>query len=536
MSDDPGSAASADAAREDAVPVLRMAGIEKAFAGVPALRGAELVVGEAEIHALIGQNGAGKSTMIKILNGAYRRDAGTVELDGRAVAFRSPHEARLGGVSTIFQEVNLVGYRSVTENVVLGAEPRRFGMIDWRAAHRTARAAVERFGLDIDVRRPLHRFGIATQQLVAIARAVAVDARLVIMDEPTSSLDERETATLFEVMRSVRASGVSILYVSHYLEELFAVCDRVTTMRDGRTVDVRDIADADRLGLVSRMIGRDPDEVRARGATGFSAERDGRSGGETVLELESLSNGRNLHDASLVVHAGEIVGLAGLLGTGRSELAELAFGVEAPAAGRVRVGGVPVRFAAPADAIAAGIGFCTEDRKIDGIVPELSVRENLTLALLPRLATRGVVPPGAERDLVDRFIDRLGIKCAGPEQPVRELSGGNQQKVLLARWLATEPELLILDEPTRGIDVGAKHEIQRLIDALAREGMAILMISSELEELLEGADRVTVLQDGRTVAELDRDGLDERTLLAAIAAAPGAEGAGAAADGAGARG
>ena len=510
-------------------PVLRMEGIEKAFAGVPALSGAKLIVGRGEIHALIGQNGAGKSTMIKILNGAYRRDAGNVELDGRPVAFRSPHEARDGGVSTIFQEVNLVGHRSVTENIVLGREPTRFGMIDWKTAHRTAREAVGRFGLDIDVRRPLHRHNLAVQQLVAIARAVSTQARLVIMDEPTSSLDERETETLFDVMRAVRADGPSILFVSHYLDELFAVCDRVTTMRDGRTVDARDIAGADRLGLVSTMIGRDPDEVRSRGATGFSPPGPSGSRGPgtdasdvpdaIVLEIESLSNGRNLHDASLVVHRGEIVGLAGLLGAGRSEIAELVFGLEPPAAGAIRLEGRSVVFAEPADAIRAGIGFCTEDRKVDGIVPELSVRENLTLALLPRLTRRGAIPVETERALVEDFVERLGIKCASIEQPVRELSGGNQQKVLLARWLATEPTLLILDEPTRGIDVGAKHEIQRLVDGLARAGMAILMISSELEELLEGARRVVVLQEGRTVAALDHDGINEDSLLAAIAGA-----------------
>ena len=504
--------------RSPGPPVLRMAGIEKAFAGVPALSGAELVVERGEIHALIGQNGAGKSTMIKILNGAYRRDAGRIELDGRAVAFRSPHEARAGGVSTIFQEVNLVGYRSVTENIVLGREPTRFGLIDWKAAHRTAREAVGRFGLDIDVRRPLHRHNLAVQQLVAIARAVSTQARLVIMDEPTSSLDERETENLFEVMRAVRADGPSILFVSHHLDELFAVCDRVTTMRDGRTVDARDIDDADRLGLVSTMIGRDPEEVRSRGATGFSPPRRLRRGAP-LLEIESLSNGRNLHDASLVVHRGEILGLAGLLGAGRSELAELVFALEPPAAGAIRFDGAAAAFGEPADAIRAGIGFCTEDRKVDGIVPELSVRENLTLARLPQLARRGAILREAERALVEEFVERFGIKCASIDQPIRELSGGNQQKVLLARWLATEPLLLILDEPTRGIDVGAKHEIQRLVDALSREGMAILMISSELEELLEGALRVVVLQEGRTVAALEREQLDEETLLGAIAGA-----------------
>ncbi len=493
-----------------------MSGICKAFAGVPVLRDARLAIAPAEVHALIGQNGAGKSTLIKILNGAYTKDAGSILIEDAPVNFKSPHEAQLAGVSTIFQEVNLVHYRSVTENIVLGQEPHQWGMIDWPLAHKRARDVVARFGLDIDVRRPLHHYNIAIQQLVAIARAVSFSARLVIMDEPTSSLDEQEKEVLFEVIRGLKADGVSVLYVSHHLDELFAVCDRVTIMRNGRMVGEHAIKEVTKLDLVAAMIGRDRSEIQKQGATGFSAGVV--AGDEVVLEVKDLSNGRNLKSVSFLVHKGEIVGLAGLLGSGRSETAELVFGAELPAGGETRIKGVKTAFGAPVDAIASGMCYCTEDRKADGIFPELSVRENLTLALLPKLARRGLIPRDEERALVERFIKSLGIKTSGQEQPIRELSGGNQQKVLLSRWLALDPELLILDEPTRGIDVGAKYEIQKLIDALARQGMAILMISSEFEELAEGANRVIVLHEGKSVATIERDELSEDTIINAVAA------------------
>jgi len=483
---------------------------------VSVLRDARLVIAPAEVHALIGQNGAGKSTLIKILNGAYTKDAGSVLIEGAPVDFQSPHDAQLGGVSTIFQEVNLVHYRSVTENIVLGQEPRKWGMIDWARAHNRARDVVARFGLDIDVRRPLHHYNIAIQQLIAIARAVSFSARLVIMDEPTSSLDEQEKEVLFEVIRGLRADGVSVLYVSHHLDELFAVCDRVTIMRDGRMVGEHAIKEVTKLDLVAAMIGRDRSEIQKQGATGFSAGVV--AGDEVVLEVKDLSNGRNLKSVSFLVHKGEIVGLAGLLGSGRSETAELVFGAEAPARGETLVKGAKTAFSAPVDAIASGMGFCTEDRKADGIFPDLSVRENLTLAMLPKMARRGMIPREEERKLVERFIKSLGIKTSGQEQPIRELSGGNQQKVLLSRWLSLDPDLLILDEPTRGIDVGAKHEIQKLIDALARQGMAILMISSEFEELAEGSNRVIVLHEGNSVAVIERDELSEDTIINAVAA------------------
>jgi galactofuranose transport system ATP-binding protein len=499
-----------------AQPLLAMEGIVKAFPGVRALEDASLRVGRGEVHAVMGQNGAGKSTLIKILTGAYRRDAGTVTLDGQPVDFHSPQQAQAGGVSAIYQEVNLVPFRSVAENIFLGREPSRFGLIDRRRMHREARELLERLGVGVEVSRPLGTINVALQQMVAIARAISFESKLVVMDEPTSSLDEAEVATLFDVVRQLKAAGVSVIFVSHRLDEVFGICDRVTVMRDGRTVDDRPLAEVTRLELVALMLGKDLAEVRRSGATGFADATHHAE--QRLLEAEGLRGAnRSLRHADLRVRAGEIVGLAGLLGSGRTELARAIFGADPVEAGEVRVDGRPVRFGSPADAIKAGIGLAPEDRKTEGIVPEMSLRENLTLALLPAISRYGVVDRRRQEEVVDRFIKRLDIKTTGPDQKIRELSGGNQQKVLLARWLCLDPRLLLLDEPTRGIDVGAKGEIQALINELADNGLGVLMISSELEELIEGSDRVVVLRDGRTVAELPHEAVSEDAIMQAMA-------------------
>jgi len=492
-----------------------MQGITKTFPGVLALQDASLEVGHAEVHALIGENGAGKSTMIKILTGAYRRDAGTILFDGRPIDFQSPHQAQANGVSTIYQEVNLVPFRSVSENIFMGREPRRWGLIDWRRMNVEASKILDRFGIRVDVSQPLMSLNVAAQQMVAIARAVSFQSKLVIMDEPTSSLDEREVGTLFDVIRQLKRDGVSVIFVSHRLDELYAVCDRVTIMRDGQTVDNRPIAGISRLELVALMLGKDLGEVKRSGVTGFSDEAHAAQ--QVLLEARGLRRGRKLQGVDVDVRAGEIVGLAGLLASGRTETARAIFGADAVEAGEVRVDGTPMRFKSPGDAIRAGIGFCTEDRKTEGIIPYMSVRENLTLALLPVLARSGIIDHEKQEAVVDRFIQRLGIKTSGPDQKIRELSGGNQQKVLLARWLCLNPRLLILDEPTRGIDVGAKGEIQSLINELADEGLGVLMISSELEELTEGSDRVVVLRDGRTVAQLPHGEITQNAIMHAMA-------------------
>ncbi len=500
-------------------PLLAMRAIDKRFDGAQALSDAALEVRPGEVMALIGQNGAGKSTLVKVLTGAHRRDAGTIEFDGRPVDFASPEAAQRGGISTIYQEINLIPFRSVAENIFLGREHRRFGLLDWRRMNAEAAALMRRFALDLDVRQPLIALSTPIQQMVAIARAVSFRARLVIMDEPTSSLDEREVGVLFQVIRQLARDGVAVIFISHRLDELYAVCDRVTVMRDGRTVLTRRLAEIDKLGLVAAMLGRDRGQVQAH-ATGFTGAA--HAAGAELLAAKGLQAGRKLRDARVAVQAGQIVGLAGLLGSGRTEVARAVFGADPPDSGTIRLMGKASAPKTPAEAIALGVGFCAEDRKVEGIIPEMSVRENLTLALLPRLARAGVVDEARQRVIVDRFVARLGIKAAGPEQPIRELSGGNQQKVLLARWLCTEPRLLILDEPTRGIDVGAKAEIQALMRALADQGLGVLMISSELDEIVEGADRVFVLADGRTVADLARAEASIPAIMAAMAHDPAA--------------
>jgi ribose transport system ATP-binding protein len=495
-------------------PLLVMHDIDKRFQGVHALSGASLEVEPAEIMALIGQNGAGKSTLIKILTGAYRRDTGSITFAGRPIDFASPQAAQRGGVSTIYQEINLVPFRSVAENIFLGREYRRLGLLDWGRMNSDATDLLRRFAVEIDVRRPLMEFSTAIQQMVAIARAVSFKAQLVIMDEPTSSLDEREVAVLFDVMRRLRAEGVAVIFISHRLDELYQVCDRVTVMRDGRTVSTSRMAEMDKLHLVSAMLGRDLETVRAR-STGFSAPKS--PPGKVVLSAEGLRIGRKVRDARIEVREHQIVGLAGLLGSGRTEVARAIFGADPPDAGTIEIDGRAVSPQEPADAIALRVGYCSEDRKADGIVPDMSVRENMTLGVLPHLTRLGIVDEARQREIVDRFMERLAIKASGPEQKIRELSGGNQQKVLLARWLCTDPELLILDEPTRGIDVGAKAEIQALIRELADQGLGVLMISSELEEITEGADRVFVLSDGRTVADLPHAEANAKAIISAMA-------------------
>jgi galactofuranose transport system ATP-binding protein len=350
------------------------------------------------------------------------------------------------------------------------------------------------------------------QQMVAIARAIGFDAKLVIMDEPTSSLDEREVEVLFNVIRQLKAAGVSVIFVSHKLDELYAVCDRVTIMRDGRTVQVAPMAELSRMDLVTTMLGRELTQVLQEG---HKTEDAGLQ--EPVLTVRDLAIGRKVRNVNFQVRPGEIVGLAGLLGAGRTESARAVFGVDRPDAGTIRFAGSGDGIREPSDAIGAGMGFCSEDRKLEGIIPDMSVRENLTLALMPQLARRGIVDEAKSREIVDHFIKRLGIRCSGPEQRIRELSGGNQQKVLLARWLCMNPKLLILDEPTRGIDVGAKAEILSLVRELAGQGLGVLMISSELEEVVEAASRIFVLRDGRTVAELKGNAVNEQSVMAAMA-------------------
>lgn len=481
-------------------PLLRMEGITKSFAGIPALSGVNLTLERGEVHALVGENGAGKSTLIKIMTGAYTRDGGKMLLEGTPVTFRSPEEAQEMGVVAVYQEVNLLAFRTVAENIYLGREPRRFGLIDWKRMYAEAATLLKRLGLEINPRATLGSLNIALRQMIAIARGVSFGAKVVVLDEPTSSLTEREVSILYGVIRRLKAEGTAVVYISHRFDELYAVCDRVTVLRDGKFVATRPLAGLEKLDLVCLMLGKQREELR-QGTTAFE-QHDVERDATPLLHAENLTRGRKLNRVTVDTARGEIVGVAGLLGSGRTETARAIFGADSIEAGEVYLEGKALKLRTPRDAIKAGLAFLSEDRKAEGIIPELSVRENLTLAALPALTKLGVVSRARQQEIVDRFMKRLGIKAASADQKIRELSGGNQQKVLLARWLCKNPKLLILDEPTRGIDIGAKGEIQELVNELARSGLGVLMISSELEELVEGSSRVIVMRDGQRVGEL----------------------------------
>lgn len=498
-------------------PVLEVTGVTKRFPGTVALDNVSFSLRRGEVHALVGENGAGKSTLIKVLTGVYRPDEGQVRHLGEPVEFRRPIDAQRAGISTIYQEVNLVPLMSVASNVFLGREPRtRTGLIDWSAMNAQARELLSGYGIDTDVRRPLHTLAVGAQQMVALARAVSTKAGVVVMDEPTSSLEPREVDTLFEVLARLHADDISALYVSHRMDELYRVCDSVTVLRDGRVVHSGPLKPLPRIELVSMMLGREIRQIRAEGVTAFGEEHHAEK--EPLLQASNLSGGNKLHDVSVSVRPGEVVGLAGLLGSGRSETARAVVGAFPLDGGTVLLAGKPLKRGKISAAMRAGIALLAEDRKADGIIPNLSVRENIVLAALPRLSTFGFVSRSKQDRVVKTFMERLRIKASSPEQKVSELSGGNQQKVLLARWLATGPKVLLLDEPTRGIDVGAKAEVQALIDELAQDGLGVLLISSELEEILDGADRVVVLRDGSVATELAGDAVTEDNVLAAIAA------------------
>ncbi|MEV8036260.1 sugar ABC transporter ATP-binding protein [Streptomyces sp. NPDC086182] len=499
--------------------MLSVTGLSKTFPGVKALSSVDFAARAGEVHALIGENGAGKSTLIKVLTGVYQADEGELTYDGAPVRFANPLQAQHAGISTIYQEVNLVPLMSVARNLFLGREPRgRLGLIDFRRMHRQADEALRDLGLRVDVRRPLRELGVGAQQMVALARAVSVEARVVVMDEPTSSLEPREVRTLFGVIRMLRERGIAVIYVSHRLDELYEICDAVTVLRDGLVVHTGRIAELDRLRLVALMLGREIADVRQEGLTKFAGSHDTEA--EPILEAQGLTVHHQLNDVSVSVRPGEVVGLGGLLGSGRTETAKAIAGALPTDSGRVVVAGVRVRTGSTPAAIRAGISLLPEDRKAEGIVPGLSVRENIALAALPGLSRFGLVDEARIDRIVDTFMKRLRIKAASPHQKVGELSGGNQQKVLLARWLAMQPKILLLDEPTRGIDVGAKAEVQKLIDELADDGLGVLLISSDPEELIEGSDRVIVLKDGAVVEELTGDAVTEDRLMRAIATAP----------------
>jgi galactofuranose transport system ATP-binding protein len=483
-------------------PILTMTGISKEFPGVRALDDVDFRLFPGEVHALMGENGAGKSTLIKVLTGVYSIDAGNVVLDGQPVAFGSPQQAQQGGVSTLYQEINLVPNLSVAENIFIGREPRRFGLIHWALVRERARALLRRLELDIDVATPLGSHSIAVQQMVAIARAVDISAKVLILDEPTSSLDASEVQQLFRVIRQLKESGIAILFVTHFLDQVYEVADRITVLRNGKLVGEYPTGELPHFNLVQKMIGKDLATLERLEEHQQRQELSKLESTRPVVEARELGRTGSVAPFHLAIHEGEVVGLAGLLGSGRTEVARLLFGADKADSGSVAVDGTAVAVRNPRAAMAQRIAFCSENRRTEGLVEELTVRENIVLALQ---AIRGWSRPIGRRrqdELVDKYIKTLRITPADPDLPVRNLSGGNQQKVLLARWLITEPRLLILDEPTRGIDVGAKAEIQRLVVTLSDGGMAVLFISAELEEVLRLSHKIAVLRDRRLVSEL----------------------------------
>ncbi len=493
-------------------------GIEKRFGAVTVLDDVHLHLRAGEVHALMGQNGAGKSTLIKILTGVIAPNAGTLALAGAAIVPRGPLDSQKLGISTVYQEVNLCPNLTVAENIFAGRFPRRgwLGLkaIDGPRMLRETRALLARLHLDIDPTRTLGTLPVAVQQLVAIARALSVDAKVLILDEPTSSLDDSEVESLFTVLRGLRGTGLAILFVTHFLDQVYAISDRITVLRNGRFVGEWTPSELPAPALVSAMVGRDV--ALASAATSASQDMSAAaSSAAPRLSLRGFGAERRLHPLDLDLHPGEVVGVAGLLGSGRTELARLMFGLDAADSGTLSVAGQVVRFTHPAQAVRLGLAFCPEERKADGIVGELSVRENIVLALQARAGLWPCIRPARQRELAQHYIALLGIRAADSDMPIALLSGGNQQKALLARWLATAPSVLILDEPTRGIDVAAKQELMNEVMRLAREGMAVLFISSEIDEVLRISDRIVVMRDRRKAGELPR-GANEAEVMALI--------------------
>ncbi|MES2323503.1 MAG: sugar ABC transporter ATP-binding protein [Pseudomonadota bacterium] len=492
-------------------PVLELAGISKSFPGVKALSDVALRLYPGEVHTLMGQNGAGKSTLIKVLTGVYAPDSGTITMEGEQIRPASTQDAQRLGISTVYQEVNLCPNLSVAENIFIGRYPRKFGMVDWRAMRTQAAALLEQLEVRIDVSAQLSSYPLAIQQMVAISRALNISARVLILDEPTSSLDEAEVQLLFRVLSKLRGQGMAILFVTHFLDQTYAISDRITVMRNGEREGEYACSALTRLALVNKMIGA------PEASEQLAQQAEAATPGQVFLQARALARKGALLPLDLDIREGEMLGLCGLLGSGRTETARLLFGADKADAGSIRIGERAFPFASPRDAIEQGIGFCSEDRKHEGAILALSVRENLILALQARQGLLRAIPFKVQQAMALDYVQKLGIKTADIETPIGSLSGGNQQKVLLARWLATAPRMLILDEPTRGIDVRAKQEIMDYVSGLCRKGMAILFISSELPEVLRCSDRLLVMRDRKGCGEFQRGELDETSVQHVIA-------------------
>lgn len=506
------SAASSNDSAMTKTPLLRTQGLCKHFPGVNALDNVELSLYAGEVHALLGENGAGKSTLIKILTGAYQRDGGIIELSGERIDPRSPADARRLGIGAVYQEVNLLPNLSVSQNIFLSREPKRRGLIDWREMHRRSTVLLKRFDLDIDVTRSLDNYSIAVRQLVAIARAVDMSARLLILDEPTASLDANEAEKLFGIMRQLKSEGAAILFITHFIDQVYAVSDRITVLRNGCRVGTFNTAELPRHQLIGHMLGKELQALEMRAAASHLPD-----GARPVLELRDVCAHKSVHGLSFSVAPGQAVGLSGLLGSGRTETCELIFALASPDSGEIRFKDTPIHPRNPRAAIALGMALCPEDRRDEGIIGPISIRENIVLALQARNGWWRPIAEKRQLELAHKAVAEMKIAASGVEQPVEHLSGGNQQKVILARWLATEPDLLILDEPTRGIDIGAHAEILKLIRTLCARGMALLIASSELEELVAFSHKVVVLRDRVQIAQIEGAAINESSIMHAIA-------------------
>jgi monosaccharide-transporting ATPase len=495
--------------------IVAMRGIDKSFPGVQALRGVDFSVRRGEIHALLGENGAGKSTLVKILTGVEPPDVGTITFDGTEVAIRSPLEAQAIGITTVYQEVNLCPNLTVAENLLIGREPRHWGRVDWGAMNRRAREVLKGLDIDIDVTRPLGSYSVAIQQMAAIGRALVISsAKVLVLDEPTSSLTVHETQQLFRVMRQLRDGGMAIVFITHFLDQVYEVSDRLTVLRNGALVGTYETAALPRIELIRLMLGRSLTALDEIGR--HKMESSKHIGDEVLLQADGLGLAGSIEPFDLVLHAGEVVGLAGLLGSGRTEIANLLFGIDRPTDGTMTMDGKAVTDYSPRGSIERSVALCPEDRKAEGIVAELTVRENIVLAVQASRGWFRRLGSAQQTAIAERYIKLLNIATPSAEQPMKNLSGGNQQKVILARWLATEPRLLILDEPTRGIDVGTKADIQQLVLSLAEGGMSCVFISSELDEVLRTSHRIVVLRDRTKGAEFEGE-VDEKQIMEAIA-------------------
>jgi simple sugar transport system ATP-binding protein len=495
--------------------VLEMKGITMTFPGVKALDHVDFKLRKGEIHALMGENGAGKSTLIKCLTGINAFEAGEIHVDGieGPIVNHSTLDAQKKGISTVYQEVNLCPNLSVAENLFIGREPRtKIGTIDWKSMNKRAKELMDSLDINIDVTQNLEEYSLALQQMIAIARAVDMDCKVLILDEPTSSLDDSEVEKLFGLMTQLKKNGVGIIFVTHFLEQVYAVCDRITVLRNGTLVGEYTVDELPRVKLVAAMMGKDFDdlaEIKTQDNKDYSKE-------EIYLAAKGLGHKGTIKPFDFTIHKGEVVGLTGLLGSGRSEFARVIYGADKAQSGILNVKGKNVKINAPIDAMNLGMGLLPDDRKAEGIIGDLSVRENIILALQAKTGMFKLIPMSRQIEIADDFIKILQIKTASRETLIKQLSGGNQQKVILARWLATNPEFLILDEPTRGIDVGTKTEIQKLVLKLADEGKSIIFISSEIEEMLRTCSRMVVLRDGAKVGEITEN-LSQDTVMKAIA-------------------